>query len=136
MLLHIDFTFRKLLSNELMWHMDWYIFNVTSILKQHTKSFEFFYIWKESLRKVYVFWKRTFLIGSILISVFCVLTCLFTPRVLQFMSLQYGGLIKVTEISFWKSYIFTKKWFFICFLFIHICHMLLHFSSSNYFVLI
>ena len=42
-------------------------------------------------------------------------------------------LLKVTKIIFWKSY-FYQKWFFICFLCIHICHMLPHFSWSNYFI--
>ena len=35
-------------------------------------------------------------------------------------------LLNVTEISFWKSY-FYEKMIFICFLYIHICHMLLFF---------
>ena len=37
---------------------------------------------------------------------------------------------------FLKVIFLPKKWISICFLYIHICHMLLYFSSSNYFVLI
>ena len=129
--------------------MDWYIFNVTSILRQHNIIWIFLYMEREFEKSICVLKKNlsywiyidfNFLRFKVALytkgstiseptsqydDLNILWNCFYRSTFLYIIMAQWcrawvlwtaHSEFKVTEISFWKSYIFTKKWFFICFL--------------------